>query len=102
MREPVKRPPFSVRRQVAIAVAAPFFGQKGLQEGQSGCGLGQIIEAELEKLGLFEDVRGALNHLLRRSASDGDAEFTDAGTEQMGGDLMGCWHAGSRGIVPPK
>ena len=77
-------------------------GQKSFEERESGRGFGEVIEAELEESGLFEDVGGAVDHLLRGCAGDGDAEFADAGAEKMGGDLKGCCHACSRGIVPPK
>jgi hypothetical protein len=77
-------------------------GQELLEGRQGGGGFGKVVEPELEKSSLFEDFRGLFDHLRRRGAGDGDAQFADARAEEVGGDVIGCRHACSRGMVTPK
>ena len=58
--------------------SSTVFGQKSLQSGQSGRRFGKIIEPKLEKGRLFEHAGGAIDHLMRGAAGDGDTEFTNA------------------------
>ena len=60
-------------------------GQEVFELRQGEERLLEIIEAELEKGRLFDDGAGFFKHLGSRGADDGDTDFTDAGTEKLGG-----------------
>jgi hypothetical protein len=66
--------------------------EKLLEARQSGERLGEVVETKFDEGGLFEDFGGLLDHLLGGGAGDGDADFSEAGAKEVGGDLSVCIH----------
>ena len=94
--EPANLPPLAARRQVAMAVAAVLSAKNCLNFGRASEGLLEVVEAELEEGSLLDDGGGLFDHLGGRGADDGDADFGDAGTEEL---RDYCWHIRSHSRI---